>query len=245
MEENFTWQDWLIVIPARLQSSRLAEKPLQDLGGKPLIVRVYERLSPLLQEGARIVVGTDSERILRVCKENHIDALLTDSKHPSGTDRVFEVATHYQKSFVLNVQGDEPFVNIADLKKLCSQLQKEKNPQMATLVVRNQSQQDFHNPNCVKVVRRGPYAVYFSRAPIPFPRDQNFNGFWHHQGVYAFYYETLKHFCQLPTSELEAIEKLEQLRALENGIQIILSEADQVSLGIDTPQDLEEARARF
>lgn len=245
MQAKFTWQDWLIVIPARLQSTRLPEKPLVDLGGQPLIVRVYEQLAPLLLEGAKIVVGTDSEKVLTVCQERGIEALLTSPQHPSGTDRVHEVASHHKRPFVLNVQGDEPFVNLLDLKKLCMQLGKEKKPEMATLVVRNAARRDFENPNCVKVVRQGPYAMYFSRAPIPFPREGDFHGFWQHLGVYAFSYPTLNQFCQLPTSELEQIEKLEQLRALEQGIRIVISEADHGSLGIDTPEDLEEARARF
>ncbi|MFW7380433.1 MAG: 3-deoxy-manno-octulosonate cytidylyltransferase [Oligoflexus sp.] len=245
MKANFSWQDWLIVIPARLQSTRLPEKPLADLGGKTLIVRVFERLRPLLKDGAKIVVGTDSEKILKVCQDNGIDVLLTNPQHPSGTDRVYEVAAKEQRKYILNVQGDEPFINIADLKKLCLKLCQEKNPEMATLIYRNLEEKDFHNPNCVKVVRQGGYAMYFSRASIPFPRDGVFSGFWQHLGVYAFSFPTLKKFCGLPTSELEQIEKLEQLRALENGIRIVISEADQASLGIDTPEDLEEARARY
>lgn len=245
MQKEFSWQDWLIVVPARLQSSRLPEKPLQDLKGQPLIVRVYQRLSTLADKGAQIVVGTDSEKVLSACQQREIPACLTDPQHASGTDRVHEVASKYPHKFILNVQGDEPFVNLSDLENLCLSFQSRPNPEMGTLVHLNSNRADFENPNCVKVVRRGDFALYFSRSPIPYPRDGVFQGFWQHIGIYAFSRTSLNQFCKLPMSSLEAIEKLEQLRALENSMQVHLCNANKPGLGIDTPEDLEEARARY
>lgn len=245
MAEVHSWGNWLIVIPARLQSTRLPNKPLADLAGRPLIVRVHDRLSPLKDKGARIIVGTDSEQVANVCQSYGIRVEQTSKDHLSGTDRVHEVACRHNRPFILNVQGDEPFVDLTDLERLCQNLAQDKAPEMATMIIRNSSKEEFLNSNCVKAVRAGDYALYFSRAPIPYDRDGAFHGFWQHIGVYAFERQTLTKFCSLASSELEAIEKLEQLRALEFGIRIRVSEAVHPSLGIDTQQDLEDARGRF
>ena len=120
------WSDWLIVIPARLKSTRLPEKPLQDLAGKPLIVRVYERLKPLVALGAEIVVATDSEKVQEVCSNANVPCTLTSESHESGTDRVFEVSQAKPQEYILNVQGDEPFVNIQDLERLAQRMASKK-----------------------------------------------------------------------------------------------------------------------
>ena len=240
------WNQWLVVIPARLQSTRLPEKPLQDLKGKPLVVRVYERLLPLKEKGAHLVVATDSSKVMDACKDFGVQSMMTLESHESGTDRVQEIAAKLNYDFILNVQGDEPFVDLQDLEKLTHSMEKHQKPEMGTLVYRNKSQQDFENPNIVKaVIGDNGSALYFSRASIPFDRSQSFDGFWHHQGIYCYSRKTLDTFCNLPVHHLENTEKLEQLRALGHGIDILTVEAQKPSIGIDTPQDLEDAREHY
>lgn len=238
--------DWLIAIPARINSQRLPRKALADLGGKPMIVRVAERLKPLQEKGAEILVGTDHQDVIDVCLEQDIRVQMTADTHPSGTDRIFELARKNPRKFILNVQGDEPFISLKDLSKLISEFVRLSSPEMATLIVRNESWEDFANPNIVKALTSNQKAIYFSRSPIPYHRDRNsFTGFWHHQGVYAYTFETLERFCSLPSSKLENTEKLEQLRAIENDIIISTSHAEHLSIGIDTIDDLEAAREKF
>ncbi len=240
------WTAWLIVVPARLQSTRLPEKPLADLGGKPLVVRVYERLKPLAKLGAEIVVATDAAAVLKVCEAHGVPSILTSVEHKSGTDRCAEVAMRYARSHILNVQGDEPFVDLGDLETLIKMMPRQE-ASIGTLVHRNESQADFENPNCVKVIRdEKGQALYFSRAPIPYARaPARFEFFWQHLGVYAFHRDALLRFCSLPQHFLEKQESLEQLRALGHGLTLLTAEARHPAIGIDTPQDLEAARARF
>jgi 3-deoxy-manno-octulosonate cytidylyltransferase (CMP-KDO synthetase) len=240
------WNNWLIVIPARLSSTRLPEKPLADLCGRPLVVRVYERLKPLADKGADVVVATDSERVMGACRQYQVPCVMTDAAHQSGTDRCAEVARKRPKAFIMNVQGDEPFVNCADLEAL-GRLMSERGAGMGTMMHKNSRRADYDNPNCVKlVVNDAHQALYFSRSPLPFYRaPQTFTYFWQHLGVYAFSAETLQKFCKLPQHALELAESLEQLRALGHNIPIVVSVADHPAIGIDTPEDLEAARARF
>lgn len=241
-----SWNQWLIVVPARMHSTRLPRKPLADLGGLPMIVRVYQRLKPFEEKGATLVIATDDAEILSVCQNHHVPARMTDTAHKSGTDRCAEVARAYDRAFVLNVQGDEPFVNLEDLETLLAQMEKNKDP-MGTMVHRNRSREDYQNPNCVKALMNDQgRALYFSRSPLPYYREpSSFQGFWQHIGVYAFTKKGLLEFCQLPQHALETSESLEQLRALGHGLSIAVSEAKNPSLGIDTPQDLEAARERL
>lgn len=240
------WNNWLIVIPARLSSTRLPEKPLADLCGKPLVVRVYERLKPLADKGADVVVATDSERVMDACRQHQVPCVMTDAAHQSGTDRCAEVARKRPKAFVMNVQGDEPFVNTQDLEAL-ARLMSERGAGMGTMMHKNSRRADYDNPNCVKlVVNDAHQALYFSRSPLPYYRaPQTFTYFWQHLGVYAFASDTLQKFCTLPQHALELAESLEQLRALGHNIPIVVSVADHPAIGIDTPEDLEAARARF
>lgn len=237
---------FLIVIPARLHSRRLPRKPLQDLGGLPLIVQVYKNLEPLGKLGATIVVATDSTDVLKICKEHHVEVVMTRSDHQSGTDRCAEVAGAYQKPFVMNVQGDEPFVDLNDLKSLAKVFENNQNISMATLRYACQDHKKLFDPNVVKVVGdKNGKALYFSRSPIPFVRDkQNSDDFtfYQHLGIYAFEKQSLDRFCSFKAGYLETLEKLEQLRALEHGMDIILVDARQPGHGIDTPEDLQEAR---
>lgn len=240
------WKQWLIIIPARLQSTRLPRKPLADLGGLPLVVRVYQRLKPLSEKGANIVVACDDNDVLQVCQKHGVPAVMTRVDHRSGTDRCAEVAGSQPQRYILNVQGDEPFVDLEDLEKLLANMEASQDP-MGTLVHRNTHRADYQNPNCVKaVVNDQGKALYFSRSPLPYYREsENFAGFWQHIGVYAFTRDGLLRFCSLPPHALELAESLEQLRALGNGLNITATVAQKPSIGIDTPQDLEAARARF
>lgn len=244
-------KEWLIVIPARLASERLPLKPLVDLGGKPLIVRVFENLEPLENAGAEIIVAVDDERTLSVCRDFNIKAMMTATSHKSGTDRCAEVAGHFpKKKFVLNVQGDEPFVSCEDLKRLMT-LMATKNPLMATLGYPSSDFKDYTEPNIVKIVVSGKdEAIYFSRAPVPFERDAMRSGnknieHIQHLGIYAFTRESITQFCKLAPSSLEHVEKLEQLRAVAAGWKILVSRASAKSLGIDTPEDLARAQKVF
>ena len=246
-----SWENWLIAIPARLESTRLPEKPLADLGGKPLIIRVHEQLKDLKALGATIIVATDHKKVQDACQKFSVDAIMTDKDHSSGTDRCLQAAEILNhRGFILNVQGDEPFVKCEDLANLKRQLETGENPKhvMATLIHKNNSQRAYQDPNCVKVViNQDGQALYFSRSSIPFNRNEpgNVTFFWQHIGVYGFTYESLKQFCSLPESYLEKTERLEQLRALENGFMIKTTESPYPSLGIDTQSDLEVAREKF
>ena len=249
--------EWLVMVPARLESQRLPRKPLADIGGLPMIVRVMMNLHPLAQRGARIVCATDSAEVLEVVQKAGFEAVMTRQSHPSGTDRCAEVAGLIPRPLVLNVQGDEPFVDAEDLIRLCFQFDQDKTAPMGTLVYRSQSYEDFLNPNIVKVVPSFQgYALYFSRSPIPYHRDggsqRGFQGFFlQHLGVYVYRRQSLLDYGSLPTADkgllgscepLEDVEKLEQLRALQNGWKILLSEARHKTRGIDTPEDLDHAR---
>ncbi|NRA64613.1 MAG: 3-deoxy-manno-octulosonate cytidylyltransferase [Pseudobacteriovorax sp.] len=235
------WNQWLVVIPARLASTRLPNKPLQDLCGKPLIVRVFERISPLVKQGATVLVATDEPSVQTACEDHGVPVAMTSKTHPSGTDRVFEVSNRHDTKFVLNVQGDEPFVNLSTLESLARRMVASKNSEMGTVVYRNTNPKDFVDPNIVKTIISQENAQYFSRSPIPYHRDQEFSFFWQHIGIYAFTKKALKEFCNHPPHPWELLEKLEQLRALGNGIGILTVETHEVTIGIDTPQDLEDA----
>jgi 3-deoxy-manno-octulosonate cytidylyltransferase (CMP-KDO synthetase) len=241
-----SWNQWLIVVPARMHSTRLPRKPLADLGGLPMIIRVYQRLEPFAKLGATVVVATDDQDIFKVCQNHAVPVEMTDVAHKSGTDRCAEVAKKFKQPYVLNVQGDEPFVDLNDLQGLLTKMEKDGDP-MGTMVYRNHHQDEYQNANCVKaVVNDLGKAMYFSRSPLPYYRDpENFEAFWQHIGVYAFTKKGLLEFCSLPQHPLELAESLEQLRALGNGLSIAVTEAKSPSLGIDTPQDLEAARARI
>lgn len=241
---------WLVVVPARLLSERLPEKPLQDLGGFPLIVRVVRNLAPLEALGAKVIVATDAEKIVAACTAHRIRAVMTSPSHQSGTDRAAEAALSARdRPYVMNVQGDEPFVATKDLQRLALAMEAHQDADIGTLVYENRDAAIAADPNVVKAVRRADgYAAYFSRAPVPYRRDAQPPlpaVFWQHIGIYAFRREQLLAFGKLPASALEQSEKLEQLRAIENGWRLWLEPATHLSRGIDTPADLEAARATF
>jgi len=227
----------IAVIPARLASTRLPRKMLREIAGKPLIGVVYQavRSSPLL---ARVLVATDSEEILGVCREHGWDAQMTSSSHRSGTERVHEVSCREAADVYINVQGDEPLVRSEQIATL---LQVMENPaaQVGT-VMTPAGDVDIRNANAVKVVtdlhRR---ALYFSRATIPFDRDGTQPRYFKHLGLYAYRKPALDRFVTLPESSLEKNERLEQLRFLENGVPIYVGETPYDSVGVDTEEDLQ------
>jgi 3-deoxy-manno-octulosonate cytidylyltransferase (CMP-KDO synthetase) len=242
---------WLIVIPARLRSERLPRKPLADLAGKPLIVRVYDNLTPLAGHGARIMVAVDHNDTAKVCEQFKIPFVMTKDTHPSGTDRCEEVSqSNPDRPFVLNVQGDEPFVSLDDLRLLMVSMENAPYP-MGTLGLKRDDWASYIDPNIVKIATASDQtAIYFSRAPIPFDREsfrknEKKATFIQHLGVYAFRRDKLREFRGLTVSPLEQIEKLEQLRAISAGWKIFVADAKSPSIGIDTPEDLDRAREKF
>ncbi len=242
------FKHWLVIIPARLKSERLPRKPLVDLAGKPLIVRVYENLSPLKAKGAKIVVAVDHSDTVKTCETHSIPFVMTAEDLASGTDRCNAAAQSFNEAeFILNVQGDEPFINTEDLMRLMENMQQTAAP-LGTLGYRNNDWSQFIDPNVVKIVMSDDgTAIYFSRAPVPFDREVSRQGtqtvtFWQHLGVYAYQRSALRDFCKLNPSILEQTEKLEQLRAVSAGWKIKVIEARSKSLGIDTAEDLHQAR---
>jgi 3-deoxy-manno-octulosonate cytidylyltransferase (CMP-KDO synthetase) len=227
----------IAIIPARLASTRLPRKMLREIAGKPLIGVVYEavRSSPLL---ADVLVATDSDEILRVCRERGWKAQMTSPTHRSGTERVHEVSGREAADVYINVQGDEPLVRAEHITAL---LQVMENPaaEVGTLMT-PAAEADVANPNAVKVVTDlSGRALYFSRATIPFDRDGARPRYFKHLGLYAYRKPALDRFVTLPESSLEKSERLEQLRFLQNGMSIYVGETPHDSVGVDTEDDLQ------
>jgi 3-deoxy-manno-octulosonate cytidylyltransferase (CMP-KDO synthetase) len=227
----------IAVIPARLASTRLPRKMLRDIAGKPLIGLVYEavKASPLL---ADVIIATDSEEILKVCRQHGWNAQMTSPTHRSGTDRVQEISQSEKADVYLNIQGDEPLTRPDHIAAL---LEVMKNPeaQVGTLMTKA-APVDIASPSAVKVVTdKSGRALYFSRATIPHDRDQTHPTYFKHLGFYAYRKAALDRFVKLPESSLEKSERLEQLRFLENGISIYVGETPYDSIGVDTEEDLQ------
>jgi 3-deoxy-manno-octulosonate cytidylyltransferase (CMP-KDO synthetase) len=245
-----------VVIPARYASSRLPGKPLADIGGRPMVLRVLERAE--LAGAESVVVATDDVRVQQAVEAAGHQALLTSPEHESGTERLVEVAETLgwpDDTLVVNVQGDEPLIDPALIREAARQLVLHQDAVMATLAHPIHDHADFVNPNVVKVVvDEAGYAVYFSRAPIPWPRDAfaasqampHELGALRHIGLYAYRAGFLRTYATLPSSPLERHEMLEQLRVLWHGHRISLGViATAPAPGVDTPQDLERVRALF
>ena len=227
----------IAVIPARLASTRLPRKMLREIAGKPLIGFVYEavRASPLL---ADVLIATDSEEIMAVCRERGWKAQMTSSTHRSGTERVHEISSCVAADLYINVQGDEPMVRPEHIASLLHVME---NPAASVGTLMTPAAAiDIANPNAVKVVTDlGGRALYFSRATIPFDRDRIGPSYFKHLGLYAYRKPALDRFVTLPESSLEKSERLEQLRFLENGISIYVGETPHDSVGVDTEEDLQ------
>ncbi|MBQ0930964.1 3-deoxy-manno-octulosonate cytidylyltransferase [Ideonella alba] len=245
-----------VLIPARMASSRLPDKPLADIGGLPMVVRVAQRVSGI---GARqVVVAADDARIVDACRLHGVSALMTRVDHPSGSDRLAEACEALGLSgddVVVNVQGDEPLIDPALVRACADLLAAHPDCAVATAAHPIHSVEDFANPNVVKVVcdqRRR--ALYFSRAPIPWWRDGSRPGAaalppvpaWRHIGLYAYRAATLRRFPTLSPAPLEQVESLEQLRLMWHGESIVVHEAlEAPAAGVDTPEDLARVRRLF
>lgn len=227
----------IAIIPARLASTRLPRKVLREIAGRQMIVRVYEaaKQSPLLQD---VIIATDSEEVLQLAEAHGWKAQMTSDKHRSGTDRVYEVAQRVAADVYVNIQGDEPLARPEHLDALLKPMQ---DPKVLVSTIKTPCPpQDIDNPNAVKVVTDpNGRALYFSRSTIPFDRDKTGSvRYFKHLGFYAYRRAALDRFCNLPESKLEAAERLEQLRFLENGIDIYVAETPFNTVGVDTEEDL-------
>jgi 3-deoxy-manno-octulosonate cytidylyltransferase (CMP-KDO synthetase) len=230
------------VIPARLKSTRMARKVLRPIAGRPMVEWVWRAASAsgLMDP---VVVATDAEEVAEVCRARSIPVMMTSPAAASGSDRVREVSRQIDADIYVNIQGDEPTLT-ADFFPPLLGLFDRPEVEVTTLSVRCPPE-EFTNPNAVKVVTAlDGRALYFSRATIPFDRDQvGFTGFRKHLGIYAYRKAALERFAALPPSPLEKLERLEQLRLLENGIAIYVADAPRDTVGVDTEEDLMRAEA--
>jgi 3-deoxy-manno-octulosonate cytidylyltransferase (CMP-KDO synthetase) len=229
----------IAVIPARIASTRLPRKMLRQIDGKPLIGVVYEavRSSPLLAE---VIVATDSNEIMDACRQNGWKAEMTSAAHRSGTERVQEVSERAAADVYINVQGDEPLTRSEHIAALLEVMKdKDEAVQVGTLKT-PATEMDISDPNAVKVVTDASgRALYFSRATIPFDRDTTRPQYFKHLGLYAYRKAALDRFVKLPESSLEKSERLEQLRFLENGVNIFVGLTPHDTVGVDTEEDLQ------
>ena len=235
------------MIPARFEASRFPGKLMKDLAGKSVILRTYEatKNSNLFDE---VYVVTDNDLIFNEIIENRGKAIMSKKEHESGSDRIAEAIENLEVDIVVNVQGDEPFTQKEPLKKLLEVFKLDVNKQIdiASLRLKIEEDEEIKNPNNVKVVSdENNFAMYFSRSPIPYPREKSTAIYFKHIGIYAFRKEALLKFTKLPMNRLEATEKLENLRFLANGMKVKMVETNQIAIGIDTPEDLEKANEIF
>lgn len=234
-----------IIIPARYGSSRLEGKPLLKANNKPIIQWVWEKAKscPMVD---RVIVATDDERIFNACKEFGAEVEMTSTEHKSGSDRIAEVANrHPEIGYIINLQGDEPLIEQANIELVIKGVKEDANADISTLVREIKDADEVNNPNLVKCVFDfNNYAMYFSRSKIPFERAKN-DGSWKfygHLGIYGYKREALFKMTKLPQAPYEMAEKLEQLRALQNGMKIKVAVVDNVPVGIDTAEDFEKFR---
>ena len=236
------------MIPARYKASRFPAKLMQDLAGKPVILRTYEAAvnTKLFQA---VYVVTDSKEIFNLIKENGGDVIMSKKEHESGSDRIAEAVADLDVDIVVNVQGDEPFIDQESLEKVIQVFKKDsqKEIDLASLMTPITDWEEIENPNTVKViVDNQDFALYFSRSPIPYPRDKQGGAtYYKHKGIYAFRKQAIQDFTQLPMLPLEATEKIEAIRFLEYGKKIKMVETHVTGVEIDTPEDLERARKEW
>ncbi len=236
----------LCVIPARFASTRLPGKPLADIAGKPMIVRVYQQASKA-RRLTGVIAAVDDERVYEAVVSNGGRAMMTAKDHPTGTDRLAEVAAaHPEAELIINVQGDEPMIEPAIIDELAAAFDDDPDLQMATVKSPMESQADINNPNNVKVVTdKNGYALYFSRSPLPYFRENTGMKVYKHIGIYAYKRDFLLEYAKMMPTQLEQTESLEQLRALENGYKIKVIETDYHFVGVDTPEDLAAVNAAY
>lgn len=239
----------LCVIPARYSSTRLPGKPLAMIAGKPMIERVYERAKQAKRPNA-VLVATDHELVYKAVKDFGGEVLMTSPDHPTGTDRLAEVAAKYAEAdIIINVQGDEPLIAPEVIDLLASAFDGDPELNMATLMT-EMDKSEYNLPSAVKVVASlSGYALYFSRSLIPYPRTNkqadNQLPVYKHIGIYAYRRDFLLKYAALTPTPLELTESLEQLRALEHGYKIKVLKTDFKSIGVDTPEELEKVNAYF
>ncbi|MBI4379500.1 MAG: 3-deoxy-manno-octulosonate cytidylyltransferase [Nitrospinae bacterium] len=254
----------IAIIPARYASIRFPGKPLAEIHGKPLIQHVWERVSKASLV-SRVIVATDDERIFEKVRRFGGEVWMTSRHHRTGTDRISEVAKKIEGDIIVNVQGDEPLIRPKVIDTAVEPFFESPLPpfakggeggffQMGTICTEIKDEDEFKNPNIVKVVfDRNEYALYFSRSPVPYNRDTQGNppsppfnkggwGGFKHIGLYVYRRDFLLRFSELPPTPLEEIERLEQLRVLENGYKIKIIKTDYDSIGVDTPEDLEKVK---
>jgi len=233
----------MIIIPARIGSSRFPNKVLADIGGVPMVIRT----AMTVQDIDTVAIATDSQDVIDIAAKHDIKAVLTSTEHQSGTDRIYEAAQILdlnEDEIIINVQGDEPFIESEVVQAIYDLTNKNKEN---TKILMNScykciSNPEADDPNIVKVVTDSDgIALYFSRAKVPYPRDHHFDSYKGHLGIYGFTMRSLEIFCKLSAAPLENIEKLEQLRAQYYGYEVAMTEVNTESFGIDTPEDLEKA----
>jgi 3-deoxy-manno-octulosonate cytidylyltransferase (CMP-KDO synthetase) len=234
----------IAIIPARLGSTRLARKVLREIAGKPMVGWVYEsaRKSPLL---ADVIIATDSDEVMQVAQVHGWKAQMTASSHRSGTDRMHEVSQRVAADVYVNIQGDLPSARPEHIEALLKPMQR---PDVMVSTIKVPCRpEEITNPNAVKVVTdKNGRALYFSRSTVPFDRDKTGAiKYFKHLGIYAYRKPALDRFCALPESKLEAAEKLEQLRLLENGIDIYVEETPFNTVEVDTEEDLLRVQEMF
>ena len=249
------------IIPARYASTRLPGKPILDIGGKPMVVRVAERARQVSSIN-RIIIATDDQRIFDAVAAAGEEVMMTSPDHQTGTDRLAEVAAKLDAEIIVNVQGDEPLIEPATIEAAIAPLLADNSIVMSTTSEPIESDADLLNPNVVKVVTDPEgFALYFSRSPIPFPRSavqahgsieaalaarpELLSQYAKHTGMYVYRREFLLNYAKLPSTPLEQSELLEQLRALEHGYRIKVVKVTHRSIGVDTPEDLERVRQIF
>lgn len=230
----------LAIIPARYASTRFPGKPLVEINGKSMISLVYEQAKQV-NAFSKIIIATDDERIFQHVKDFGGDAMITSADHQSGTDRCGEVIIELNEEFdiVINIQGDEPFIQPAQLELLLTAFN-DPTTEIATLAKQISTPEEIENPNLVKVVFSLDHnALYFSRSAIPYPRNR-YENYFKHIGIYAYRSEILKQIIRLSPTPLEIAESLEQLRWLENGYKIRIVETEIETTAIDTREDLDK-----
>ncbi len=235
------------MIPARFEASRFPGKLMEDLAGKSVILRTYEatKNSKLFDE---VYVVTDSSIIFDEIDSNGGKAIKSIKEHASGSDRIAEAVKNMDVELVVNVQGDEPFTHAKSLTDLLEVFKTDtkKEIDVASLMIKMDIDAEITNPNNVKVVTDNQnFAMYFSRSPIPFPREKTKAVYFKHIGIYAFRKEALLQFTNLPINSLETAEQLENLRFLANGLKVKMVETSEIAIGIDTPEDLKNANEMF
>ena len=229
----------VVIIPARYNSTRFEGKPLAEINGKPMIYYVYQR-SKKAKCVDDVIVATDDKRIKNAVEEFNGGAVMTSKEHKSGTDRVAEVAKKIDADIIVNVQGDEPLINPEAIEEAVMPLIEDENIRVCTLMKKITTEAEYDDPNIVKVVAdKERFALYFSRSPIPYPREKEHLKVYKHIGIYVYRKDFLLEFADMQQTPLEQIECLEQLRVLESGFKIKVVETDYDSISVDTPKDLE------